>query len=262
MSSDTNASVLTWRDGAVAHIHFNRPAALNAIDLDLAQSLRRACEALAQDPSVRAVVLSGQGRAFMAGGDLAALQQDPVAVASSLIDNMHAAIGSLASLPAPVIASVHGAVAGAGLGRALACDLCIAAEGTRFSMAYPLVGTSPDCGTSWGLVRALGLRQALQFALLGQTLDAAHALRLGLVSQVVAADALEHETASLAARLAAGPSAALGRTKCLLHGAVDASLVAQLDAEKNAFLASAATADFQEGVAAFLGKREPRFIGR
>jgi len=262
MTTASNATVLTSRDGAVAHIRFNRPAALNAIDLDLARSFRAACGALAQDPSVRAVVLSGQGRAFMAGGDLAALQQDPVPLASDLIDHMHAAISILVALPAPVIASVHGAVAGGGLGLALACDLCIAAEGTRLSMAYPLIGTSPDCGTSWGLARTLGLRQALQFALLGQTLDAAHALRLGLVSQVVPADALEHEAASLAARLAAGPTAALGRTKRLLRGAVDASLMAQLDAEKNAFLASAATADFQEGVAAFLGKREARFIGR
>lgn len=254
--------VLTWRDGQVAHISFNRPGALNAIDLDLAHTFRAAREVLKQDSSVRVVVLSGQGRAFMAGGDLAAMQRDPVRVASGLIESMHAAIGILATLPVPVIASVHGAVAGGGLGLALSCDLCIAAEGTRFSMAYPLVGTSPDCGTSWGLARTLGLRQALQFALLGEPLEAADALRLGMVSQVVAADVLVSATAGLAARLAAGPTAAFGRTKRLLRSAGDASLTSQLDAEKAAFLESAGTADFQEGVAAFLDKREPRFSGR
>ena len=262
MSSASEAPVLSWRDGGVAHIRFNRPAMLNAIDLDLAKMFRAACEALAQDDSVRAVVLSGEGRAFMAGGDLVALQGEPVKVASVLIEHMHAAIGLLTALPAPVIASVHGEVAGGGLGLALSCDLCLAAEDTRLSLAYPQIGTSPDCGTSWGLVRALGLRQALQFALVGGRLKAADALRLGLVSQVVATDALVSETARLAAQLAGGPTAAFGRTKRLLRLAAHASLHDQLNAEMEDFLASAATADFQEGVDAFLGKRAPRFTGR
>lgn len=254
--------ILAWRDGDVAHIRFNRPAALNAINLALAAAFRSACEALEQDPSVRAVVLSGEGRAFMAGGDLAEMQPDPMRVASGLTTDMHAAIGILSRLPAPVIASVHGAVAGGGLGLALSCDLCIAAEGTRFSMAYPLVGASPDCGTSAGLVRTLGLRRALQFALLGESLQAADALRLGMVSQVVPAELLVAETGSLAARLAAGPTAAFGRTKQLLRSAAETPLAAQLDAEQRAFLACAVGADFQEGVAAFLDKRPPRFVGR
>lgn len=258
----TASSVQTWRDGGVAHIRFNRPAALNAIDLEMAASFRAACAALEQDASVRAVVLSGEGRAFMAGGDLAAMQEDPVGVASGLIAHMHGAIRILTSLPTPVIASVHGAVAGGGLGLALSCDLCIAAEDTRFSMVCPLVGTSPDCGTSWGLARALGLRQALQFALLGETIPAGDALRLGMVNRVVPADAFVEATTLLAKSLAAGPTAALGRTKRLIRNAAALSVSSQLDFERDAFLESAATSDFREGVAAFLDKRKPSFTGR
>lgn len=254
--------ILTWRDDAVAHISFNRPAALNAIDQYLAYSFKGACEELVNDPTVRAVVVSGQGRAFMAGGDLVAMRRDPVRVASDLIECMHAAIGTLANLPAPVIASVHGVVAGGGLGVALACDLCIAAEGTRFSVAYPLVGASPDCGTSWSLARTLGLKPALQFALLGEAVSTAEAYRLGMVNQVVLADDLVDETKRLAGKLAAGPTAAFGRTKRLLRRASDTSLMSHLDAEKFAFLESAASSDFQEGVAAFLDKRPTRFLGR
>jgi 2-(1,2-epoxy-1,2-dihydrophenyl)acetyl-CoA isomerase len=256
-----DAPVRTWRDSGVAHIRFNRPAALNAIDLALAQGFLGACEGVARDPSVRVVVLSGEGRSFMAGGDLVAMQREPVLVASALIEHMHAAIGILTGLSAPVIASVQGDVAGGGLGLALSCDLCIAAEDTRMSLAYHQIGTSPDCGTSWGLERALGLRQALHFALVGGRVLAADALRLGLVSQVVAIEALAQETARVAARLAAGPTAAFGRTKRLLRAAGSASLAAQLDAERDAFLASAGTTDFQEGVDAFLGKRTPLFTG-
>lgn len=257
---DSSNVVRTWRVGDVMHIRFNRPGALNAIDLEVAAAFRAACEGLAEDASVRAVVLSGEGRAFMAGGDLFALQQESVRVASRLIDDMHAAICILTELPAPVIASVHGAVAGGGLGLALSCDLCVAADGTRFSMAYPMIGTSPDCGTSWGLARTLGLRQALRFALLGEPMQVDEALRLGIVSRVVPAQDLEQETARLAAALACGPTAAFGRTKHLLRHA-HAALPAQLDAEKAAFLESARTNDFQEGVDAFLTKRKPRFAG-
>lgn len=257
-----DAPVRTWRDAGVAHIRFNRPAALNAIDLALARGFLGACESVAHDPSVRVVVLSGEGRAFMAGGDLVELQRAPVNVSSTLIEHMHAAIRILVGLPAPVIASVQGDVAGGGLGLALSCDLCIAAEDTRMSLAYHQIGASPDCGTSWGLVHALGLRQALHFALVGGRLLAADALRLGLVNRVVAADALAQETAGVAARLAAGPTAAFGRTKRLLRAAGGASLATQLDAERDAFVASAATTDFLEGVDAFLGKRAPVFTGR
>ena len=182
--TSSDASVLFWREGGIAHIRFNRPAALNAIDLGLAQAFHAACRELAADDSIRVVVLSGAGRAFMAGGDLASMQADPVGGSAGLIAQMHPAIEILAALRAPVIASVQGAVAGAGLGLALASDLIIAAQGTRFTLAYPRIGTSSDCSTSWGLVRWVGLRKALEIALLNDTLDADEALRIHLVNRL------------------------------------------------------------------------------
>lgn len=261
--ADPAAPVLHWREGGLAHIRFNRPKALNAIDLAMAQGFLQACTDVARDEAVRAVLLSAEGRAFMAGGDLAAMRDDPVPVAQALIAGMHGGIRLLAGLQAPVVAAVQGAVAGGGLGLLLgSSDLIVAAEGTRFGVAYPLIGASADCSTSWSLPRLVGLRKALELALLGDTIDAAEALRLGLVNRVVPADTLADESQALARRLAQGPTRAYGRLKSLLRSALDRDLDAQLDAEAEGFQACAATADFREGVAAFLDKRPARFEGR
>lgn len=254
--------VKTWREGAVAYIRFDRPASLNAIDERMASEFSAACERIQGDRAVRAVVLSGEGRAFMAGGDVAAMSADPPAVAQRLIDGMHQGIRILTGLAAPVIASVHGAVAGGGLGLVLACDLCIAAEQTRFTMAYPQLGTSSDCGTSWALPRLVGLRKALEMALLDEPIDAAEAQRLGLINKVVPKVELPAETSRLAQRLADGPTLALGRLKTLLRESSCRDLHAHLDAETQSFLASTRTSDFNEGVHAFLQKRRPRFTGQ
>ena len=254
-----NPPVLCWRDAGIAHIRFNRPASLNAIDVPLALAFHEGCRRIADDPLARVVVLSGEGRAFMAGGDLAAMAVDPQGVARQLIASMHGGIEILAGLPAPVIASLHGAVAGGGLGLALACDLAIAAEGTRLNLAYPKIGTSSDCATSWALPRLVGLRKALEIALLSEPIEAQEALRLGLLNRVVPADRLQSETLALARQLADGPREALARLKRLIRDAGQRDLPAQLDAEAESCVACAGTADFAEGVAAFLQKRAPRF---
>jgi len=259
---ERRAPVLAWRDGGIAHLRFNRPDALNAIDTAMAAGFARAVEALARDAAVRVVVLAGEGRAFQAGGDIGAMQADPVRIAAELIEGMHGALRRLAALDAPVIASVHGAVAGGGLGVLLSCDLALAAEGTRFAIAYPAIGASADCGTTWGLARIVGLRQALRIALLAEPFDAAEALRLNLVNAVVPATELEACTLEWARRIEASAPRALGRLKHLLRGAGERGFEAQLDAEAQAFAACAATADFAEGTAAFLGKRVARFTGR
>ena len=258
----TSAPLRYWREGAVAHLRFNRPEVLNAIDGPTAQAFLAACRALAGDGEVRAVVVSGEGRAFIAGGDLAELRRRPVEAARELIGPMHEGIALLASLDAPVIASLHGAVAGGGLGVALACDLAIAAEGTRFNLAYVNVGTSSDCSTSWALPRLVGLRKALEIALLGETFDAAEALRLGIVNRVVPAADLVAETEKLARRLAEGPPLALGRLKRLMRQSLNRELQEQLDAEAEGFLSCAASADFAEGASAFFEKRPARYQGR
>lgn len=259
---DTTAPLLYWRDGAIAHIRFNRPEVLNAIDMATANAFLAACQAAAADSEVRAVVVSGEGRAFIAGGDLTAMRRSPVETAQALIAPMHAGIALLASMNAPVIASLHGAVAGGGLGVALACDLAIAAEGTRFNLAYANIGASSDCSTSWALPRLVGLRKAMEIALLGETFDAAEAQRLGIVNRVVAAADLEAETQKLAQRLADGAPLALGRLKRLMRDSLNRDLQAQLDAEADGFAFCAASADFAEGVAAFFEKRPARYQGR
>ena len=253
--------VLLTRDGAIARLRLNRPQALNAIDSATAMALRDASERLAQDRSVRVVVMSGAGKGFMAGGDLIQMAADPAAIATTIIEPLHAALKALAALDAPVIAAVHGVVAGAGVSLMLAADLAFAADGTRFNLAYANIGASCDGGASYALPRVVGLRKALEIALLSEPFDAAEALRLGLVNRVVPAAALDGEIEALAQRLAAGPTLAYGRMRRLMRRSFDSDLASQLDAEKEAFAGSAATNDFAEGVQAFFDKRPARFQG-
>lgn len=258
--TETNTVLLTRAEG-IADLCFNRPSALNALDLDSAAAFLRACEAICADPDIRAVIVRGAGNAFGAGGDLAALRHGAGAAALGMIEPMHKAIQMLAALDAPVIASVHGVVAGGSLSLSMACDLAIAAEGTRFTLAYANVGASCDVGGSWNLPRLVGLRNAMQIALLSEPFDATEALRLGLVNRVVPAERLREETLTLARRLAAGPTRAYGRMKRLMRQSFESTLAAQLEAEQSAFLASTQTSDFQEAVEAFLAKRPAKFKG-
>lgn len=259
--STPDSPLLQRRDGAVVHLRFNRPQALNALDSATAAAFLDACKAIEADPSVRVVVISGEGRAFMAGGDIAQFRDDAASVPETLIGPLHEAVHILTHLPAPVVASLHGAVAGAGMSLALACDLAIAADNTRFNLAYVNLGTSCDLGASWSLPRLVGLRRALEIALLSEPIDAAEALRLGLVNKVVPADALVDETAKLAHRLAAAAPAGQAMLKRLMRESFSRDLPDQLVAEQRAFAHCAATADFAEAVAAFLEKRAPRFTG-
>jgi 2-(1,2-epoxy-1,2-dihydrophenyl)acetyl-CoA isomerase len=254
--------LLLRREGGVAWLRLNRPQSLNAIDVGMALALGASLREIASDAGVRAVVLEGAGRAFCAGGDLAHLGADPLPRARELIDAVHATLRQIDALPVPVIASLQGMVAGAGMSLALACDLAIATDDTRFNLAYVNVGASCDASSSWHLPRVVGLRKAMQIALLGETFDAAEALRIGLVNRVVRAVALERAAEQMAQRLAEGPTLALGAIKRLLRDSGERALGAQLDAEAEAFLRCAASADFREGLDAFAAKRAPRFTGR
>ncbi|MGA0611845.1 enoyl-CoA hydratase/isomerase family protein [Caldimonas sp. KR1-144] len=254
--------LIVEREGRVLRLRFNRPQSLNALDVETARAFLAAAREIEADRSLGVVVMSGAGRAFVAGGDLQQLRAAPVETADALIGPLHEALQRLASADAIVLAALHGAVAGAGLSLALAADLAIAAQGTRFNLAYVNVGTSCDLGSSWALPRVVGLRKSMEIALLGEDLDADEALRLGLVNRVVAADALEAETHALAQRVANGPPIALAQIKRLMRRSLERTLAEQLDAEQQAFRHCAATEDFSEALAAFFDKRAPQYRGR
>ena len=250
--------------GSVATITFNRPQVMNALDAGMIVALRAACERARDDAAVRAVVLCGNGPAFVAGGDVtvfhANLGRLPAMVAR-LAEELHRAILALRQAPKPVLASVHGAVAGAGVSVMAAADLAIAADDTTFTLAYSRIGASPDGGSTWFLPRLVGARRALELMLLADNFDARTALQFGLVNRVVPAGELVAETAQLAARLASGPTLAYAETKALVNRAFESPLVDQLEAEAAAFARCAATADFAAGVTAFVTKSKAEFNG-
>lgn len=263
MTMDTSHPLVAAEvaDG-IAAIRFNRPGALNAVDIALARQWRDAVLAVCARSDVRAIVLSGEGRAFMAGGDLRAFHADlgrAADTAGAVIGPLNEALLALAEGDAPVIASVHGAVAGAGMSIALGADLCIAADNATFNLAYARIGASLDAGGSWHLPRVVGLRRAMELALLSPTLDAQQARQLDIVQRVVPARSLASETQSLAAQLARGPTGAFGRIRRLLHGSLQHSLGQQLRQEYDAFTAGARSGEFREGVAAFITKRAPDY---
>jgi 2-(1,2-epoxy-1,2-dihydrophenyl)acetyl-CoA isomerase len=254
--------VLLERQGAIATLRFNRPEALNAIDVSMAEAFLAAVQAIAADPGVRAVVLRGNGKGFMAGGDLATLRANPVQGAADLLAPLNAAVALLGQINAPVIAQVHGVAAGAGLSLMLQADFVLAAEGTRLNLAYINLGTSCDVGASWALPRVVGLRRALEIALLGEALSASEAERLGLINRVLPAAELDAAVQQLAQRLAAGPTVAYGHMRRLMRASFDHDLPTQLQAEAAAFAQCGHTADLPEGIEAFFAKRAPAFQGR
>lgn len=258
-----NPVLLECQDG-VARIRFNRPAALNAINQEMSEGLRAICRELAGRKDVRVILLSGEGPAFMAGGDLARFHADTkhaAETASAIIQPLNEALTMLAAMPQLVVASVHGSVAGAGVSVMLAADLCVAATGTQFNMAYSRIAASPDASASWSLPRVVGLRKALELTLLSETFSAEEALRLGIVNRLVPAHSLANETEVLLRRLAGGPGFAYGQTKRLMRSTFEKTLQEQLDAELEAFCACARTGDFAEGLDAFFEKRRPVFRG-
>ena len=258
--------ILTEAAGGVTTLTLNRPKALNALDRDLTVALRDAVYAAERSSAVRCLVVRG-GEHFMAGGDLKWFYQqiegksahEKRAMFEGFIGEVHGIIIALRRMPKPVLASVSGAAAGFGLSLVLACDMALAADSAYFTLAYSLIGASPDGGSTFALPRVVGAKKAMEIALLGERFDAAAAERLGLVNRVVPAAQLQAETAKLAQRLAAGPTAVYARTKALLNGSLGASLETQLQREAESFAQCAAEPNFAEGLAAFLEKRRPRF---
>ena len=242
--------------GALRHLRFNRPASLNAIDSAMASAFFQAVEEAVNDPAMRVIIISGEGRSFMAGGDISQFSREPESIPDSLIEPMNQAILLLTRSDKLVLGSVQGPVAGAGMSLALACDLLIAADNTRFSFAYTALAASGDLGISWTLPRLLGLRRALAVALLGDTIKVDDAVHLGLVSRVVETTQLAEQTQALAEQLSALPALAAGNIKRLMRSAGDRDLASQLTDEKLAFSQCIGQPAFHDAVAGFLAKRK------
>jgi 2-(1,2-epoxy-1,2-dihydrophenyl)acetyl-CoA isomerase len=253
--------VETMRDGAVLTVVLDRPDKLNAFDTAMHNAFAQALKE-ASDPDVRAVVLTGAGRGFCVGQDLAELHEGDRNVAALLRERWNRHALGLRRLEKPVLAAVNGAAAGAGVSLACACDLRIASDSAVFVPAFVHVGLVPDTGGSWLVPRLVGYARAFDWFCSGRRLGADEALAWGLVSEVVPGDGALARTQERAAELAALPTRAIGMTKRLLEGAAGTRLEAQLEREAQLQLAATRTEDFAEGVAAFLEKREPRFTGR
>jgi 2-(1,2-epoxy-1,2-dihydrophenyl)acetyl-CoA isomerase len=255
------AEVETTRDGAVLTITLNRPDVLNAFNAAMHQVLSVALkEAKADD--VRAVVITGAGRGFCVGQDLTEFREAPGDIGERLRVNYHPNILALRRLEKPVLAAVNGPAAGAGLSFACACDLRLAAVSATFVPAFINIGLVPDSGGTYFVRRLLGTARAFEWMTSGRRLSAAEALDWGLVSEVVEDEKLAERAAERAAELAAMPTRGVGLTKRLFDQAENATLEEQLELEAQLQTAATQTADFREGVDAFLEKREPRFEGR
>ena len=251
---------LAIADG-VATITLNRPDAGNAFGLPMAAALHDAARAVAGDPAVRCVVMTGAGRMFCAGGDVAAMHAAPdrAAFLDQLVGAYHAAIMPLIDMGKPLLSLVNGPAAGAGLSLAIMADVVLAARSASFLAAYGGVGLAADGGMSWLLPRLAGLRAAQRILLLGEKVDAEEAQAIGLVTRVVADEALAAEGAKLAARLAAVSRPAYGQTRALIRASFESDFSTQLAREQAAMVAAAATPECGEGIAAFLDRRKPDF---
>jgi 2-(1,2-epoxy-1,2-dihydrophenyl)acetyl-CoA isomerase len=247
----------------IGRLTLNRPDVLNALDVPTARAFLAAVRQLTATPGLRVILLSGTGRAFAAGGDVASFTADGIERAADvihdLLDALNPAILALRQTPAPVITAVRGIAAGAGLSLAISGDLVVAEESARFMIAYDRIGASPDCGLSWFLPRRIGRGKAFEMMLMGGKHTAAEALDLGLVDRVASEVEFDTTLAELAQRIASGPTQAFGHFKALLDSSLD--LPAHLEIERQRFIACTCTPDFVDGVKAFVTKRQPIFSG-
>lgn len=258
-------TVLISRDGGVTRLTLNRPDKLNAFTLAMHAELRAALEAANGDSDCRVVVLTGAGRAFSAGQDLAEVVGAPegsMDAGSRLESAYNPLIRLITSLDKPVIAAVNGIAAGAGANIAFACDLVYAARSASFLQAFMRIGLIPDAGGTWVLPRLVGAARARGLAMLAEPLPAEKAEAWGLIWKVVDDDKLETEVAAVATHLAAAPTYALALAKRALHASSTNTLEAQLNLERDLQRLAGASPDAKEGISAFLAKRAPKYTGR
>jgi len=264
---DEKPVLVALADGVLT-LTLNRPQRLNALNHELANELTAQVGRARLDGAVRAVLLTGAGRGFCSGADLSGPGPgDPgkdgkTDVGSAMDRVFNPLIRAIRELPKPVIAAVNGVAAGGGANLALACDIVLAARSARFDQAFVRIGLMPDMGGTWFLTRAVGEQRARALAMLGNSVPAEEALQMGMVWQVHDDDKLMEEAIGLARRMAQGPTRSYGATKKALAAAGANSLAQQLDLERDLQFELGRSEDFEEGVAAFLAKRPPRFKGK
>jgi 2-(1,2-epoxy-1,2-dihydrophenyl)acetyl-CoA isomerase len=251
---------LETKDG-VATLTLNRPESYNAFNDAMGEETADALAQVAEDPSVRALLVTGAGKAFCSGQDLKSIEPGR-SLGDVLAKVWNPVLSRLWALEKPVIAALNGIAAGAGASLALACDLRIASEKAALSVAFTKVAVVPDSGMTWTLPRLVGMGKALELAYLADPLDAAAAERLGLVNRVVPTESLAEEAGALARRLAEGPTLAYALTKRAMRRAATSTFPEALEYEGELQAIAGASADYGEGVAAFVEKRPARFSGR
>ncbi len=249
----------------VAHITLNRPEAANAINLELAKEFMYALMQCDEDPLIRAVLITGAGTMFCAGGDLKSFAKKgdnfPHHLKKVTV-HLHGAMSYLVRMDPPVVAAVNGSAAGAGMSLACACDMALAAESAKFTMAYTRAGLTPDGGATYILTRLVGIKRTLELTLTNRLLSAEEALNWGIVTRVTPDKDLIQEAKTLAIQLAAGPTKAFGATKRLLQSGLTESFESQMKNESRSISEMARTADSREGINAFMEKRVPHFKGQ
>jgi 2-(1,2-epoxy-1,2-dihydrophenyl)acetyl-CoA isomerase len=261
MSISTAPVLLSGREAGVLTLTLNRPEVLNGLTDEVLDAVAEGCREAAGDDSVRVVVITGAGRGFCSGQDLrAGVEAGDADIRSHLRNHYHPMIHAMRELEKPVIAAVNGVAAGAGMSLALAADFRLAGESATFIQAFVRIGLVPDAGSSYFLPRLVGTAKALELAMLGETVDSAEALRLGLVHRVVRDEDLARCTSEFAARLVHAPRSA-GLIKKLFNSSIDNDLDSQLACEEEAQTTASQSDDFAAGVAAFLSKHPPEFTG-
>lgn len=265
MVDKSDKSVLSSAVGAVGTIALNRPDYLNAFNLDLANQFIRAIKNFDADDAVRVIVVRGAGKVFSAGGDVKEMLgyvkegTDRAAYFRAPLASFGQMVTAVRSSPKPVVAAVHGAVAGVAFNLMLACDLKLAEEKTRFAQAFIRIGLNPDGGGTWFLPRYVGFARACELALLPAEIDAETARDWGLINWTIPAERFEGRLKEITDALTNSPREAMARAKALLYSAYDRGLVEHMEAERLAQIENAASPDFEEGLIAFVEKRKPRF---